>query len=341
MGTPEWSTLRWEDDAVAIVDQRALPHELRVLRLRDVDQLIDAIRSLAVRGAPAIGLAGALGVALSAHRHRRDGAVDDAAVRADARRLADARPTAANLAWGVGRALARLPDGPEAVLAEAAAMLAEDAVVNRAATIRAADLVASLLPDRPLRVLTHCNTGRLAAGSVGTALGAVLALAEAGRLTEVLVGETRPLLQGARLTAWELDTAGVPYRLCVDSAAAAAMSRGLVDCVLLGADRIAANGDVANKIGTYGLAVAAAHHGIPFVVVAPESTWDRGLPDGSGIVIEERTAEEVTAFSGVATAPAGAAAFNPAFDVTPAELVTAIVTEERVYRCGQSPRSGA
>lgn len=226
-----------------------------------------AITSLAVRGAPAIGLAGALGVALSAHRHTSDGATDEASVKADAARLSAARPTAVNLAWAVDlawavrRAVGRLADGPQAVLAEAMAMLEEDATANRTAVVRAADLVQSLVPDRPVRIPTHCNTGRLATAAVGTALGAIIELHERGRVAEVLVDETRPLLQGARLTAWELGEAGVPYRLCVDSAAAAAMARGMVDCVPAGADRIAANGDVANKIGTYGLAVAAARQG--------------------------------------------------------------------------------
>ncbi|GAA2529997.1 MULTISPECIES: S-methyl-5-thioribose-1-phosphate isomerase [Streptomyces] len=325
-------SLAWDEGRVLAVDQRVLPHEHRVLRLETVDQLVDAITSLAVRGAPAIGLAGALGVALSAHRHTSDGRTDEASVKADAARLSAARPTAVNLAWAVHRAVGRLADGPQAVLAEAMAMLEEDATANRTAVVRAADLVQSLAPDWPVRLLTHCNTGRLATAAVGTALGAIIELHERGRVAEVLVDETRPLLQGARLTAWELGEAGVPYRLCVDSAAAAAMARGMVDCVLVGADRIAANGDVANKIGTYGLAVAAARHGIPFVIVAPESSWDRELADGSGIVVEERDSSEVTEFAGVEAAPAGAAVFNPAFDVTPAELITAIVSEAQVFR---------
>jgi methylthioribose-1-phosphate isomerase len=327
------ASLTWSDGAINIVDQRALPHEIRWLRLETVDELIDAIRSLAVRGAPAIGLAGALGVALSAHRHTAPGgSTDEAAVRADAARIATARPTAVNLAQAVARVVERIPDGPDVVLGTALRAIDEDIATNRVCAVSAADLVAGLLPGRPLRVLTHCNTGRLATAAGGTALGAVLELAARGRIAEVLVDETRPLLQGARLTAWELEEAGVPYRLCPDSAAAAAMSGSLVDCVLVGADRIAANGDTANKIGTYALAVAAARHGIPFVVVAPESSWDPELPDGSGIVIEERTADEVTTLAGVRIAPEGARVFNPAFDVTPHELITALVSEERVLR---------
>ncbi|MFF8420951.1 S-methyl-5-thioribose-1-phosphate isomerase [Streptomyces sp. NPDC015680] len=329
-------SITWDDGVIVAIDQRALPCEQRLLRIETISQLIESLQSLAIRGAPAIGLAGALGVALSARLHHADCGVGEEAVRADAARLAEARPTAVNLAWGVRRALARLESGHEAVLADALAMLDEDTTTNRAAVRRAADLVEALVPERPLRVMTHCNTGRLATAAVGTALGTILELADRGRIEEVLVDETRPLLQGARLTAWELGEAGVPYRLCVDSAAAAAMDRGMVDCVLVGADRIAANGDTANKIGTYGLAVSAARHGIPFVVVAPESTWDLELHDGSGIVVEDRAHSEVTGFGDTVTAPAGAAAFNPAFDVTPAELITALVSEQRTVRPGRA-----
>ncbi|MFI2030424.1 S-methyl-5-thioribose-1-phosphate isomerase [Streptomyces buecherae] len=329
-------SLAWDDGAIVAVDQRALPGETRVLRLTSVDQLVAAIRSLAIRGAPAIGLAGALGVALSAYRHRTDDGWDQAAVRADAARLVAARPTAVNLAWAVRRAAERVAAGPAAVLAEALAMVEEDAATGAAAVERACELVLARVGARPMRLLTHCNTGRLATAAVGTALGVILELGRRGLVREVLVGETRPLLQGARLTAWELGRAGIAYRVCVDSAAPAAMAQGLVDCVLVGADRIAANGDVANKIGTYGLATAAARHAIPFVVVAPESTWDRATADGSGIVIEERDPAEVTAYAGVVTTPPGAAAYNPAFDVTPADLITAIVSEDRVFAPGDA-----
>ncbi|WAL67004.1 S-methyl-5-thioribose-1-phosphate isomerase [Amycolatopsis cynarae] len=320
-------TIDWDGGAVVIIDQCALPESCRTLRLTTVDELIGAIRRLAVRGAPALGAAGALGTALSAFRHPGDGE----AVRADARRLADARPTAVNLSWGVGRALTRLAEGPEAVLAEAKALMDEDERVNREASRRAAELLLDRCPPRPLRLLTHCNAGRLATVGWGTALGVVWHLHEADRLEYVFADETRPLLQGARLTAWELAEAGVPYRLLPDSAAASAMARGLVDCVVVGADRIAANGDVANKIGTYGLALAAARHGLPFVVVAPMSTVDKELPDGGGIVIEERDPGEVTHVAGQPVAPPGATAYNPAFDVTPAELITAVVTEHGIF----------
>ena len=322
MGT---RTFEWVDNAIVTPDQRLFPHENRLLRLATVDELVAAIRSLAVRGAPALGVAGAFGVALSAHSHPDD--LEQ--VKIDADRIANARPTAVNLAWGVARALTRLADGPAAVLAEAQAVLDEDERVNRAAANRAADLLRRLGPDRPLRVLTHCNAGRLATGAWGTALGAIRDLADRDAVEFVIATETRPLLQGARLTAWELAEAGIPYRVCVDSAAPALISRGIVDCVVVGADRIAVNGDTANKIGTYSLALAAARAGIPFVVVAPESTVDPDLPDGTGIHIEERATDEVTNFAGQHTAPPGSEAFNPAFDVTPADLITAVVTEER------------
>ena len=336
--TPEPApSVVWDDGAIRVVDQRVLPAEYRLLRLETVGQVLDAITSLAVRGAPAIGLAGAFGVALSAQHHLTDGRHNEEAVRRDASRLAGARPTAVNLAWAVRRAAARIGEGPQAVLNEARALLDEDIAVNRAAVKRAADLVLSQTPEHPLRILTHCNTGRLATAAIGTAVGTITELHRRGLVAEVLVDETRPLLQGARLTAWELGEAAVPYRLCVDSAAASAMALGMVDCVLVGADRVAANGDVANKIGTYGLAVAAARHGIPFVVVASESTWDLSLADGTQIVVEERAPGEVTGFAGAEVAPAEAAVYNPAFDVTPGELITAIVSEARAFRPGAVP----
>ncbi|MGW3998265.1 S-methyl-5-thioribose-1-phosphate isomerase [Amycolatopsis sp. NPDC004772] len=314
-------TIDWADGAIVIIDQTALPTEFRLLELRTVDELVDAVQRLAVRGAPALGAAGALGVALSAHQHRDHHHGD---VHRDAERIAHARPTAVNLAWGVERALAHLKNGPEAVLQEARALLDEDEQLNKAASHHAAEIVLAECPRRPLRLLTHCNAGHLATVGWGSALGVVWHLHARGLVEEVLVDETRPLLQGARLTAWELAQANVPYRVQPDSAAAAAMARGLVDCVLVGADRIAANGDVANKIGTYGLAIAAKHHGIPFVVVAPSSTVDSKLADGTGIAIEERDARELTEHT--------TQVFNPAFDVTPFDLVTAVVTEQGSFR---------
>ncbi|MBF6328202.1 S-methyl-5-thioribose-1-phosphate isomerase [Nocardia transvalensis] len=320
------SSIAWVDGALVTIDQRALPRDVRELRITTVDEVIEAIKTLAIRGAPAIGVSGAFGVVLAAFAHPGD----TAKVESEAARIASARPTAVNLAWGVQRALAQLPGGPQAVLDEALAMLAEDGRVNRAAATHAADLIQRLCPDRPLRILTHCNTGRLATTAFGTALGALRVLHGRGAVENVLVDETRPLLQGARLTAWELAETEIPHRLTIDSAAAWAMSTGQVDCVIVGADRITADGSVANKIGTYGLALAAHHHGIPFIVVAPESTRDPNTATGGEIVVEERAAAEITHVGGVATAPEGTAVFNPAFDVTPPELVTAVVTENGV-----------
>jgi methylthioribose-1-phosphate isomerase len=301
----------WADGAVRLIDQTALPAEERWLEITDPDELVDAIRRLAVRGAPALGAAGALGVALAAQRG------DD--VPGAAGRLRTARPTAVNLGRGVDRALARLADGPDAVLGEARAILDEEAKACRAIGERGADL---LQGDRPLRLLTHCNTGWLAAVEWGTALGIVTVLHERGQLELVYADETRPLLQGARLTAWELAAQRIDHRVVVDGAAPSLIARGLVDAVVVGADRIAANGDVANKIGTYPLALAAARAGIPFVAAAPESTVDAATPAGESIEIEERDPAEVAA----------GPAYNPAFDVTPADLVTAVVTERRTVR---------
>ena len=320
------SSITWADGALLAIDQRALPHELRRLRITTVDELIEAIKTLAIRGAPALGVSGAFGVALAAFEH----VGDNEKVTLEASWIASARPTAVNLAWGVQRALAKLPEGPEAVLAEARRMLAEDADVNRLCAAHAADLMLKLCPDRPLRILTHCNTGRLATTAFGTAIGALRVLHSRGKVEDVLVDETRPLLQGARLTAWELAEAGIPHRLTIDSAAAWAMATGQVDCVVVGADRITADGSVANKIGTYALALAAHRHGIPFIVVAPESTRDPGTATGREIVVEERAAAEITHVGGVLTAPERTAVFNPAFDVTPPELVTAVVSEHGV-----------
>jgi len=327
-------TVDWAGDHLVVIDQTALPGELRLIELRTLDDVVDAIGRLAVRGAPAIGVAGGLGVALAAVLAARAGHGADR-VRADAARIRAARPTAVNLGWAVDRVLARIDDGPDAVVAEAVAVLEADVATCRALGARGADLVQGMTHG-PVAVQTHCNSGALACVEWGTALGVVRALHERGAVREVFVDETRPLLQGARLTAFELDGLAIPYRIVVDGAGPTVIARGLVDVVAVGADRIAANGDVANKVGTYPLALAAARAGIPFIVVAPESTVDRATPDGAHITVEERDPVEVLTWAGVATAPRGASAFNPAFDITPADLVTAIVTEGRVIR----PASG-
>jgi methylthioribose-1-phosphate isomerase len=333
-------TIDWVDGAVVIVDQTALPHDLRLLTLTDVDALAGAIRRLAVRGAPALGAAGALGVLLALRQARTEG-WDDAHLAAAIATIRHARPTAANLAWGVDRVAARLPEGDDAVEAEARAVVEEDVATNRAMGERGADLLEELCPpSRPLRLHTHCNTGALACVEVGTALGVARALQARDRLGRVYADETRPLLQGSRLTAWELEGMGADYRLVVDGAGPSLIARGFADAVVVGADRIAASGDVANKVGTYPLALAAARAGVPFVVVAPESTVDPATPDGDAIAIEDRDGDEVLAWGGVRIAPAGAEAVNPAFDVTPADLVTAIVTEARVVRPAAGERPG-
>ena len=311
-------TIDWVDDAIELIDQTVLPAELRILRITAVADLVAAIRSLAVRGAPALGVAGAFGVALAAREFATDGPAMAAAVRS----IAHARPTAVNLGRGVRRASARLPAGFDAVLAEARAIRDEEIAASEAMADRGADLIIELCGDRP-RLLTHCNTGALAAVTVGTALGVIGELHRRGALAGVIASETRPLLQGARLTAWELARWGVAFRVAVDSAGPFLMARGEVDAVILGADRICANGDVVNKIGTYAHALGARRAGLPFVVVAPESTVDLDTADGAAVRIEDRGAPEVTALSD---------AVNPAFDVTPHDLVTAIVTDRRVIR---------
>jgi methylthioribose-1-phosphate isomerase len=311
-------TIDWVDDAVELIDQTALPAELRMIRVTEVGPLVAAIRSLAVRGAPALGVAGAFGVALAARQFAGDAAGLAAAVR----KIETARPTAVNLARGARRAAALLSEGPAAVLAEACAIRDEEIAASAAMAALGADLLVELCGERP-RLLTHCNTGGLAAVTVGTALGVVGELHQRGRLGGVIASETRPLLQGARLTAWELTRWGVDFRVAVDSAGPFLMARGEVDAVILGADRICANGDVINKIGTYAHALGARRAGLPFVVVAPESTVDTETPAGAAVEIEDRGPAEVTAFSD---------AVNPAFDVTPYDLVTAIVTDRRVIR---------
>lgn len=303
----------WFDgDAVGFLDQRALPQRVRRGRAADVDDIVAAIHTLAVRGAPAIGIFGAYGVALMAIRSRSD---RDALERAAAR-IRAARPTAVNLAWAVDRVLAARGDE----LGEATRIHDEQRDVDR----RIGESSVDLFP-RSGNVLTHCNTGPIATGGDGTALGCFVAAHRAGKALHVFVDETRPLLQGARLTMFELKEAGVPCTLIVDSAAAITMQRKDVRAVVVGADRIARNGDTANKIGTYGVAIAAAHHGIPFYVAAPRSTFDFALHSGEEIPIEERSPDEVRI-------AAEDAVYNPAFDVTPGRLITGFITEYGVVR---------
>jgi methylthioribose-1-phosphate isomerase len=320
-------TIDWVDGAVEIVDQTALPEITRMLRLSTVDGLVDAIGRLAVRGAPALGVAGALGVVLAVQEH----ATDPLALTEAVHRIEAARPTAVNLARGVRRAAERIPAGPDAVLAEALRVRDEEIASSEAMARRGADLLVELCGGPP-RLLTHCNTGALACVDGGTALATVVELHRRGELRGVIASETRPLLQGARLTAWELRELGVAHRIAVDGAGPFLMARGEVDAVVLGADRICANGDVVNKVGSYAHALGAHAAGIPFVVVAPESTVDRSTATGADVPIEDRGTDEVVTLHRMRIAPWGGEAVNPAFDVTPRRYVTAIVTDARVIR---------
>ena len=329
--------VRWSDDesGVRIIDQRLLPERYVERDLRTLDEICDAIRTLAVRGAPAIGITGAMGLVVVVEARRpstRDALLRAASDTADTIRAT--RPTAVNLPWALDRMLAcaREAEGsPADVLSalrrEATSILEEDRAMCR----RIGEHGLALVPDGA-RVLTHCNAGALATGGIGTALAPIYRAVEAGRRVEVFADETRPLLQGSRLTAWELGRAGVPVTVLADNMAASLMRAGRVDLCIVGADRIAANGDVANKIGTYALALAARHHGVPFYVAAPSSTFDPATADGDAIVIEQRDAGELRRVGGTTTAPVDAAVYNPAFDVTPHDLVSAIVSDRGVHR---------
>lgn len=326
MRTIDWVPTEAGPGRIQLIDQTMLPDALTVLDISTVEDLIDAITRLAVRGAPALGVAGAMGVALAVQTQRPEQAQRSiAALRA-------ARPTAVNLAFGVDTAVAAFDrGGASAALDAALTVRDEDIAACRSMARRGAELLSELVPGRDrLTVLTICNTGALAAVEHGTALGVVEQLHHEGRLEKAVACETRPLLQGARLTAWELGRMGASYDVIVDSAAAITLARGDVDAVLVGADRIAANGDTANKVGTFAVALAAAHARVPFVVVAPETTVDAATASGADIEIEDRGSDEVCTFRGTRIAPEGATALNPAFDVTPAGLITAIVTDRRV-----------
>ena len=346
------STVTWEDGAVVILDQRRLPHEQSLLRCRDHHEVATAIRDMAIRGAPAIGVAAGFALALGARLTRAEGRplrneFDDMCAE-----LAATRPTAVNLFWAIARMRRRFDalaaEGGETIrtglLAEALAIQAEDLAACR----RMGDLGAELLPAEA-RVLTHCNAGALATAGYGTALGIVRSAARLGKLKQVFADETRPFLQGTRLTTWELVQEGIPTTLITDSMAGHLMARGEVNVIVVGADRIAANGDVANKIGTYPLAVLARENGIPFYVAAPLSTLDLATREGSAIPIEERAPEEVTHHGGRRLAPLGVAVRNPAFDITPHRYVTAIISEagvawppyvESLRRLAEAARAG-
>ena len=307
-------TIEWLGDRIRLIDQRRLPLELVMIELRTVEEVCGAISDLTVRGAPAIGAAGAMGVALAVIRGEDPYEAGE--------RLKATRPTAVNLAWAVDRAVAAADPVTEAI-----AIAEQDIATNRAIGRHGAALIAA-----GAQVLTHCNAGGLATVGYGTAIGVIRAAHEAGTPLSVWVDETRPVLQGARLTAWELQRLGIPATLVADVMAGSLMASGDVDLVVVGADRIAANGDVANKIGTYSVAVLAAYHNIPFYVAAPRSTFDPNCASGSDIRIKRRSPDEVTTLGGRRTAPEGFPAENRAFDVTPAALVTAYITEDGIER---------
>ena len=330
----DFSPLVWRGDSLRLLDQRRLPAEEVWIETSDYRDVIAAIRGMSVRGAPAIGIAGAYALALAAIELAGDCGGDFSdRLHAAAGEIKTARPTGANLAWAVERALgaaARSQTADEVaskLAAEAVSIHGEDVQSNRRIGANGAKLI-----PWGSSALTHCNTGALATGGYGTALGIIRAAWAQNRLERVYATETRPLLQGARLTAWELRREGVESRLVADSAAGAIMRSGAVNAVLVGADRIAANGDVANKIGTYSLAALARDNGIPFYVAAPSGTFDMSLSNGDEIIIEERGADEVLSYGGDRVAPSGMDAFNPAFDVTPSGYVTAIITERGVAR---------
>ncbi|WP_447965622.1 S-methyl-5-thioribose-1-phosphate isomerase [Nitrospira sp. Ecomares 2.1] len=329
-------TVEWKNNHVVILDQRALPGEVRFLHCGTYQEVAEAIRNLSVRGAPAIGVTAALGIALGARQceetqHERfSGYMEEVC-----RTLAATRPTAVNLFWAVDRMKRVMTDMSSAPVQEIQKRLQEEALVILEEDLRVNRAIgmfgAAIIRDGD-HILTHCNAGALATAGYGTALGVVRAAWEQGKKIRVFADETRPVLQGARLTAWELQQDGIPVTLITDNAAGALMRQGRIHCCVVGADRIAANGDVANKIGTYSVAVLAHAHGIPFYVAAPSSTIDMETADGNGIPIEERSSSEVTSLhSGQKIAPHGVEVWNPAFDVTPADLIAGIITERGIF----------
>jgi len=324
-------TMRWTGHARDLLDQRLLPAQVQYVSCRDAGQVAAAIRDMVVRGAPAIGCAAAFGVALEALKLRDKTPTEaQAALDRAFETLAASRPTAVNLFWALERmreamATSKAASAAEQLVQAAVALYRSDIETNRAIGRAGADLV----PDGA-RIMTHCNAGALATAGHGTALGVVRSARDQGKNISVFANETRPYLQGARLTAWEMVEERIPVTLITDNMAGYVMRLGKVDMVIVGADRIAANGDVANKIGTFSLAVLASRHGIPFYVAAPLSTIDTAIANGSAIPIEERAAAEVTGYGALRWAPEGVSVFNPAFDVTPAELVSAIITEKGV-----------
>jgi methylthioribose-1-phosphate isomerase len=333
--------VEWTGTAIRLIDQTSLPGRVDLVDVVDVDGLVDAVQRLVVRGAPALGMVGALGVVVAMWQAEREGwDADRLATAVD--RIRRARPTAVNLARAVDEVWPLAASGVDAVLAAARRIVEVEARANHDIGRLGADWILARVARRPIRVLTHCNAGMLATGEWGTALGVVRELHRRDLVGVVYADETRPLLQGARLTAWELAVEGIPHVVQADAAAASTILGGLVDVAVVGADRIAANGDTANKIGTLGVALACQEAGIPFVVAAPESTIDVATASGADIPIELRDGGEVLEFAGIRTTPGATEGFNPAFDVTPARFVSALVTQDRVLKVssGELPGTG-
>ena len=333
MSTP-FMAIEWKENKIILLDQTELPVSENYIAYDEIAAFITAIQKLVVRGAPALGVAGAYGVVLAMDEASRKGlSADQLKKNIDA--LRDARPTAVNLAWAVEKIRKHVASGRDAVLAAAQELASEDKQSSTDMGNIGADWLINKLGAKPLTLLTHCNTGSLATTGTGTALGVVKEMHKRGFVKEVYADETRPLLQGSRLTAWELMKSDIPYRIEPDGAAAMAILSGRIDAALIGADRIAKNGDSANKIGSLSVALACHAAGIPFLVVAPESTVDRSIKTGSEIHIEIRGDEELTHFKGIQVAPNGAKTFNPAFDVTPAKYISAVITEKQSYEIAE------
>lgn len=333
MSTP-FMAIEWKENKIILLDQTALPVAENYIAYDSIAELIVAIQRLVVRGAPALGVTGAYGVVLAMDEAVRIGlSADQLEKNIDA--LRDARPTAVNLAWAVEKIRKHVPSGRDAVMAAAQELASEDKQSSTDMGNVGADWLIKKLGAKPLTLLTHCNTGSLATTGSGTALGVIKEMHKRGYVKEVFADETRPLLQGSRLTAWELMKSEIPYRIEPDGAAAMAILSGRIDAALIGADRIAKNGDSANKIGSLSVALACHAAGIPFLVVAPESTVDRSIATGNEIHIEIRGDEELTHFKGLQVAPIGAKTFNPAFDVTPAKYISAVITELNSYEIAE------
>jgi methylthioribose-1-phosphate isomerase len=332
--TGAFEAIAWRGSKIILLDQTKIPISETYNSYEEISEFIGAIKNLVVRGAPALGVAGAYGVVLAIDEAERKGfSATELEHRIDL--LRDARPTAVNLAWAVEKIRKHLPQGRDAVLAAAHQLASEDKQSSTDMGNIGADWLINKLGSKPLTLLTHCNTGSLATTGTGTALGVIKELHKRGNVKEVYADETRPLLQGSRLTAWELMKSEIPYRIEPDGAAAMAILSGRIDAALIGADRIAKNGDSANKIGSLGVALACHAAGIPFLVVAPESTVDRSIATGADIHIEIRGDEELTQFKGIQVAPLGAKTFNPAFDVTPAKYISAVITEKQSYEIAE------